>query len=157
MKRFNNIVSASGIDIKIIERSGATLGEQLRTSDPRKERKCRREDCPVCATGGKGNCKILNINYQMTCECDDTYIGTTSRGAYTRGKEHADDLEKKKQKSDLWQHCIQKHEGQIKKVKMDVIESFKNDPLLRQVSEATRINRSNKKTLINKKEEMSRS
>ena len=71
MKRFNKVVSASGIEIKLIEKSGKTLGEMLRTSDPRKERRCRRDDCPVCTTGGKGNCKTLDINYQMTCECDD--------------------------------------------------------------------------------------
>ena len=66
-------------------------------------------------------------------------------------------MEGKKQKSDLWQHCVQKHGGQIQTFKMDVIESFKKEPLLRQVSEATRISRADKKKLINKKEEISTS
>ncbi len=156
-KRFNEVVSASGIEIKVVEKSGKTLGEMLRTSDPRKERKCRRNDCPVCTTGGKGNCKTLNINYQMTCECEEgQYTGTTTRGAYVRGKEHISKIEEKNPKSDLWQHCVEKHNGEIKTFKMDVIESFKNDPLLRQVSEATRISRADKRILINRKEEMSR-
>ena len=36
---------------------------------------------------------------------------------------------------------------------MDVIETFKNDPLLRQISEAVRISRTDKNQSINKKEE----
>ena len=55
----------------------------------------------------------------------------------------------------MWQHCKEKHAGELKKFKMDVIESFKKDPLLRQVSEATRISRADKTKLINKKEEIS--
>ena len=157
-KRFREVVSASGMEIKIVEKSGKTLEEVLRTSDPRKERRCRRGDCPVCSTDGKGNCKALNINYQMTCECEEgQYTGTTTRGAYVRGKEHISKIEERNPKSDLWQHCVEKHNGVIKRFKMDVIESFKNDPLLRQVSEATRISRADKKTLINRKEEMSTS
>ena len=153
-KRFKQTINNSGIHIKVIEKSGKSLGEILRTSDPRKMRKCLRTDCPVCTSNGKGNCKILDINYRMTCECEDSYIGTTTRGAYTRGKEHIEDLNLRKDSSDMWQHCKEKHSGELKKFKMDIIESFKRDPLLRQVSEATRISRADKTKLINKKEEI---
>ena len=37
---------------------------------------------------------------------------------------------------------------------MDVIDSFRRDPLLRQVTEATRITRADKDKSINKKEEI---
>ena len=126
-KRFKETINNSGIPIKVIEKSGKSLGEILRTSDPRKTRKCLRTDCPVCASNGKGNCKILDINYRMTCECEDNYIGTTTRGAYTRGKEHIEDLNLRKDRSDMWQHCKEKHAGELKKFKMDIIESFKKD------------------------------
>ena len=36
---------------------------------------------------------------------------------------------------------------------MDIIETFKGDPLLRQISESVRINRTDKDKRINKKEE----
>ena len=89
----------------------------------------------------------------MTCECDNVYIGTTTRSAYVRGNEHHSDLIGKNEDSDLWQHCEKKHEGQIQMFKMDVIETFKGDPLLRQVSEAVRISRTHKDKIMNRKEE----
>jgi len=108
-------------------------------------------------TGGKGNCKALNVNYRMTCEeGNGYYTGTTTRSAYVRGNEHQTLLQDKKEKSDLWEHCKEKHGNQIKTFKMDVIETFRRDPLLRQVTEATRINRTDKKMSINKKEEFVR-
>ena len=153
MKRMDKKIKESGIEIKLIEKSGRTLGNVLRTSDPRKEKKCRREDCPVCTTGGKGNCKSLNANYKMTCECNDPYTGTTTRSSYVRGKEHLKDLNDKNPESDLWEHCRKKHDGNLTSFRMDVIETFKQDPLLRQITEAVRINRTDKNKIINKKEE----
>ena len=153
MKRFNEKIDESGLKIKLVEKSGRTLGELLRTSDPRKKKRCNRINCPVCTTEGKGNCKAQNANYKITCECGDVYTGTTTRTSYIRGKEHHKDMSEKKEESDLWEHCVKKHEGNIKKFKMDVIETFKGDPLLRQISEAVRINRTDKDKRINKKEE----
>ena len=45
------------------------------------------------------------------------------------------------------------HGGQIKKLKMDIIETFKGDALLRQVSEAVRIERTDQERLINRRKE----
>ena len=154
LKRYRQKVEESGIPIKLIEKSGRTLDNILRTSDPRKENRCIREDCPVCTTGGKGDCKQLNVNYRMTCECEDEYTGTTTRSGYIRGGEHNDDLQKESDKSDLWDHCKKKHGGEKKTFRMDIIDSFRRDPLLRQVTEATRICRANKERAINKKEEI---
>ena len=89
----------------------------------------------------------------MTCECDDPYTGTTTRSSYVRGKEHLKDLNDKNPESDLWEHCRKKHDGNLTSFRMDVIETFKQDPLLRQITEAVRINRTDKKKIINKKEE----
>ena len=144
LKKMREKVDDSGLKIKLIEKSGRTLGDVLRTSDPRKEKRCTRNDCPVCTTDGKGNCKAMNANYQLTCECGDRYVGTTTRSAYTRGKEHMRDLRSKNEDSDFWQHCKEKHNQTVKNFKMDVIETFKGDATLRQISEAVRIERTNK-------------
>ena len=152
-KKMREKVDDSGLKIKLIEKSGRTLGDVLRTSDPRKEKRCTRNDCPVCTTDGKGNCKAMNANYQLTCECGDRYVGTTTRSAYTRGKEHMRDLRSKNEDSDFWQHCKEKHNQTVKNFKMDVIETFKGDATLRQISEAVRIERTNKRELINRKKE----
>ncbi len=90
----------------------------------------------------------------MTCDCDGDYTGTTTRSAYVRGGEHTDNLQKESDKSDLWDHFKKKHGGEKKTFRMDVIDSFHRDPLLRQVTEATRISRANKERSINKKEEL---
>ena len=81
----------------------------------------------------------------MTKECGDPYVGTTTRSGYVRGGEHQRDLDNKKEESDLWRHCQSKHNGEIKKFKMDIIETFPWDPLLRQVPEDTRINQQSTK------------
>ena len=46
----------------------------------------------------------------------------------------------KDEDSDFLQHCKTKHGGQMKNLKMDVIETFKGDPALRQISEALESN-----------------
>ena len=62
-------------------------------------------------------------------------------------------MEMKKDASDMWRHCQEKHDGVIKEFRMDVIDTFRKDPMLRQVTEAVRISRTDKKRLINRKEE----
>ena len=89
----------------------------------------------------------------MTCECGDLYKGTTTRGAYIRGNEHIQEMHAKNEDSDFWQHCKAKHGGQMKKLKMDVIETFKGDATLRQISEAVGIERTNPEKLINRRKE----
>ena len=59
----------------------------------------------------------------------------------------------KEEKSDMWRHCRDKHNGEIKQFKMDIVDTFKNDPMLRQVTEAVRIRRTAPKKRINRKEE----
>ena len=153
MRKMREKVDESGIRIKLVEKAGTTLGDVLRTSDPRKIKKCSRNDCPVCTTGGKGDCRAKNVTYQLTCECGDLYIGTTTRSAYVRGNEHMRDLRSQNKDSDFWDHCSEKHERTSKKFKMDVIETFKYDATLRQITEAVRIERAEKDKLINRKKE----
>ena len=153
LNKMKEKIEESGIKIKLVEKAGRSLGGILRTSDPKKQRKCNRTNCPVCTTGGKGNCRALNVNYRLTCECGDEYNGTTTRGAFVRGNEHLDDLNAKNEDSDFWQHCKKKHGGQIKKFKIDITETFKGDPTLRQISEAVRIEHTDPKKIINKRKE----
>ena len=153
MKKLQEDINDSKLKIKVIEKAGSTLGDILRTSDPRKENKCDRTDCPICTKEGKGNCRSLSVNYKLTCECESVYIGTTTRSAYVRGKEHEKYLIKKDENSDMWRHCKEKHNGEIKKFRMDVIDTFKQDPMLRQVTESVRISHTDKTLLMNRKEE----
>ena len=91
----------------------------------------------------------------MRCEgeCDGKYTGTTTRSAYVRGKEQTVDLHSRRENSDLWKHCQDKHDGEIKKFRMDVVDTFRSDPMLRQITESVRISRTDERNLINVKEE----
>ena len=62
---------------------------KLQVSDPFKKKKCESEDCIVCVEGDGGRCRTEGVVYKVTCKgCDETYIGQSSKNAYTRGKEH---------------------------------------------------------------------
>ena len=88
----------------------------------------------------------------MICEYSE-YNGTTTRSGYIRGNEHLRDIREKKEDSDLWKHCEEKHEGQITTFRMEITETFRRDPLLRQINEAVRISRTPEERTINQKEE----
>ena len=51
------------------------------------------------------------------------------------------DLRTRKEDSDMWKHCEDKHNGEVKQFRMDVIDTFKKDPMLRQITESVRISR----------------
>ena len=56
----------------------------------------------MCREDGKGPCDRQSVTYNIKCgECNDIYMGETSRSAYTRGKEHMKLLAKKKERSAL--------------------------------------------------------
>ena len=66
------------------------------------------------------------------------YKGETGRTAYARGKEHLDDLVKKKSCSPLWAHCQAAHESQPEDFRMEVTARF-NTALPRQITEGVQI------------------
>ena len=66
------------------------------------------------------------------------------------------DMTSKNEKSDMWRHCRDKHNGEIKEFKMDIVDTFKEDPMLRRVTESEgqiRIRRTDQTKRINRKEE----
>ena len=91
------------------------------------------------------------LTYHIKCtECNNIYIGQTSRTAYTRGKEHIKSLAKKKKRSALWKHCKKKtHNNEMQKFKMNVTGSYSNNAMLRQISEGVRIDQVPEGSLMN--------
>ena len=157
MKSYQDHIRNSGFKIKVVEQSGTKLKDLLHRKDPFKEQSCQRQDCFVCTSGGKGNCRKENINYKISCteNCyqKDVYQGETSYNAYTRGGEHLTKYQKNDQKSMLLQHCNIVHDGRRVKFRMDVIEYFHHDPTKRQISEGLNIEKTPKNRLMNSKSE----
>ena len=53
----------------------------------------------------------------------------------------------------MWRHCREKHGGNIVGFRMGVTGHYRNDAMMRQISEAVRINRTDAAELINNKTE----
>ena len=113
---------------------------KISNKDKNAKKACTDEGCMV---GNKGlSCRTNEVVYQITCkECNDIYIGETSRNAHTRSKEHAEDLRRMLEGSVLRKHELMKHGGQHVEFEMEVLSSFQHDPLARQCAEANWINK----------------
>ena len=153
-RRYQKEIKRQGFKIKVVEKAGVAIKKLLQRSDPFNSRKCERRDFPVCRGDGKGQCDRQSVTYDIKyAECNDIYIGETSRSAYTRGKEHMKSLAKKEERSALWKHCNMKHNSKMQKFEMNVTGSYSNDAMLRQISERGRIDQIPECSLMNSKNE----
>ena len=110
----------------------------------------------ICTTTGIGNCTTENITYEILCDneqCSRTYKGESSYNGYKRGKEQMAGLVGKSDKSGLWKHCERDHAGEIQTFSMKVTGTFKDDAMLRQITEAVQIENADTNTLINTRAE----
>ena len=110
---------------------------RVRCRDPFSATTCDRDVCLVCETGGKGSCEKDGVNYEIACVgCEGTYHGETSKNGFTRGKKHLQELDGKSASSVMWQHCKERHSGTIQDFTMNITGNYRNDAMLRQISEA---------------------
>ena len=112
---------------------------------------CEEKDCLICKHSNKmtRKCRIPSIVYQITCiECEkkkvkSKYYGETHFNSYTRGVQHQNNYRSKskktQEKSALRQHAIKVHNDKKVSYKMEIIKTFKNNPLARQVLESVHI------------------
>ena len=158
-KLYENAIRQSGIRMKVVERTGRTIKSQLQTSNPFRKKKCDREDCFICTTDGKGNCFTESVNYKICCQGEECrrkniYKGETSGNGYTRGLEHMANLASRKvDRSPLWRHCVEQHGGVIQPFQMSITRSYRNDAMLRQITEAVQINNTDINVLMNDRAE----
>ena len=152
-RRLQNIVNSTNQKIKVVERAGNSILSTLRRVTVNKGNKCENEECLICETTGKGKCRKEGVLYEIECsECGEKYIGETGRNGFTRGKEHADDLRKKSEKSVLYRHYRDKHHGEEQPTyEMRIRKVFGEDATMRQITEAITIKNENPQ--INSKEE----
>lgn len=108
-----------------------------------------------------GNCYTEGITYEIKCEgggCTqrNIYKGESGNNAFTRGKKHLSDLSNKSKTSTLWRHCQEIHRGQVQRFSMKITATFRNDAMLRQITEAVQIDRTTKENLMNTRAEWNR-
>ena len=102
---------------------------------------CEDPECLIGKTEKGGDCRKTEIVYVIQCkECNDQYIGETSRNGHTRSIEHVEDSEsnneEKREKSILLRHMNEKHSGQKVDFDMKIVRSYQHDALSRQCAEA---------------------
>lgn len=158
-KMYENEIRRSGLRIKVVERSGKTLKSQLQTSNPFKQKQCGREDCFICTTSNVGNCYTEGVTYSIECQSTEAcrknaYKGETGSNGYTRGDQQATHLRGKNlDNSPLWRHCVEQHGGRTQQFSMAITGTFRNDAMLRQITEAVQINNTDRNTLMNTRAE----
>ena len=123
-----------------------------------KRRRCEREDCFACTSEGTGNCNREGITYKIEClgDCEERniYKGESADNGYTRGKSHINDLQRRDTKnSPLWRHCRDIHNSRQQEFKMSVTGTFKDDAMLRQITEAVQIENLDPERLMNSRTE----
>ena len=157
-RSYQKEIARSGLRIKVVERSGITLKSKLQVSNPFKPQRCGRDDCFVCSSEGTGNCNTEGITYEVKCLGDcavkDLYKGESARNAYTRGHKHMSDLNGGSvSNSPLWKHCRDTHGSVMQDFQMRVTGNFRNDAMLRQISEAVQIDNTDPQRLMNTRAE----
>ena len=154
-KSLQQEINRSEFKVKIVETTGKTVKQHLQRSDPFRGVACGRRDCPVCTSGGHGRCDKHSVLYRITClGCGSTYHGETGRSAYSRTREHAKKLEDSdEENSQLWKHCVHNHHGERQEFRYDVVQTFTNDAMLRQISESVCVSRTRMGASMNGKME----
>ena len=157
-KIYQQKIIENGFRIKVTERCGTKLKQFIQKTDPFKPQTCMKDDCFPCKSNGKGDCLKESITYRIECQnqtCTERniYNGETAYNGYTRGGEHINDLRNKNERCCLWRHCLELHGGETQPFKMDVLQNFKNDAMLRQITEAVNINATPVENIMNTRAE----
>ena len=113
-----------------------------------------------------GKCRKRSVVYRMSCKsCEinkkkTVYIGETGRTAFERGEEHIRNINHggdDEEKHSVWRkHKEEKHGGENIDINMEIIASFKDDALGRQVMEGVIIREEVADEILNSREEFHR-
>ena len=157
-RMYHHAIRNSGLRIKLVERTGRTLKSELQRSNPFRKDNCERNDCFVCTTTGKGNCEAESVTYALKCKGESClrkmYKGETASNGYTRGVEHLGKLAARNiDQSPLWRHCVDEHRGEVQAFEMSITGVYRNDAMIRQITEAVQIENTDVNILMNDRAE----
>ena len=147
------------IRFKIIEKSGVSLEQKLRRSNPWSGERCGRPNCFPCQTDDSGDCWREGVTYSLVCEeCGEAvcqYFGETGRNAFTRGLEHLSNKEADDEnKSVLKLHANHHHNGRVDVNFTMKVTGLHTNSLDRQVTERVNIENFKGGVLMNRRNEM---
>ena len=159
-KTEDNLLKNSRVGrVRVIERLGGKLCDQLCNPTPWKNQHCGRQNCFPCRTK-EGSCKQTNITYKWTClTClsdrgdRSVYLGESSRSLWDRTVEHLEDLKRRNSNSVLYRHWQECHRDEREpEFSVKVMGSHRSSTE-RQIWEALEIEKGDYDHLINNKSE----
>ena len=158
-------LQGTNITMRVTERGGRTLGEELGCKVPGRctREHCGREKCFPCNSGTVGVCRRTGLGYQIDCvichcvNIDSKYAGETGKNMFMRGCNYVTDVDKKRENKPLYKHIVEKHNGimevpMFEHFKMKLVKIF-DKPQRRKADEGVRISRLNPDTRMNSKDE----
>ena len=149
-------INETKVKMKVIEKSGTKLVRLLQRNDPFRRKECSKANkCLVCSGEKPGGCRDNGVTYKIECEdeCNFEYTGQTNQNGYTRGEKHLQEYHQGYEKSPLWKHCMNIHQGELKKFQMIIVDKVRNDATKRQILEAVRMQKIPEARQMNSKSE----
>ncbi len=87
-RKFKQVISKTGLNIRLIEKPGINL-KQFLTRSALEKPCCKRKNCHAAKEVGKTSCLSIGAIYELKCkECNETYIGESGRPLHSRTDEH---------------------------------------------------------------------
>jgi hypothetical protein len=165
-KKLEQTISPEGMKMKLVQKGGKMSINTIANSNQFNRGHCGRDKCQPCRKGGKeegskGACFKGGIGYVGICErCPEAskeqgkeqgkeqqgiYIGESYRTLYRRSDDHFVAYKKKADKSWMWQHIKDEHNGEIRgdgkgDFRFKVTGSFR-EPTVRIADECVRLAR----------------
>ena len=152
-----------GTQVRVIEKPGGKITQDLARNNPFPRENCSRPDCPLAASGAKcrEQCHGEGVVYAAECNrCNQpgdrkyVYIGESSRTIYVRTSQHRRDYRRAERQgleagnecsSWMWDHKLEAHSNDLN---IDPVKDFTfsilnrhRDPMTRQLEEAVRVTR----------------
>ena len=143
-KECQKVINDIGLKIRVVEKSGKNLKQELVRSNPFGKQKCTTK-CEICENHPKVDCKSRELVYEINCdgrhsdEKQINYGGETSRSIAERFNEHCEDIKNKKSDTPIYKHFLEEHNGMSQPIILKVIKRCPSDAMLRQATEAVYI------------------
>ena len=155
-RKIQEVAKRNKVKVKVVERVGMTVKGLLQKSVPFDRMKCGRRDCMVCESNKDVDCRTRGCVYELKCKQHiHKYDGQTGRSIYERTKEEAREWEKKSDKSPLWKHSLEFHEGEKFEIDVKVRAKCFGRPAKRMITEAVLIEELEEGETMNNRKEWS--
>ena len=154
-RRIKEISNNNQLKISPICSRSSRITDIAKSKANKLDKRCKKNNCVICGKIGPiYNCNDMNVVYNFQCDdCKERYIGKTDSSMNQRYYQHRMANNRNDGKNPLVRHTHNNHphkNNDINNFKLEILDSYKNDPVATAVGEAPI---ENLKPEINKKRE----